>query len=54
MPLVLVQTKTDLKDVEGAIETNTVEDMATKLRLPLLRVCAKDNTMVKEVFMHLA
>ena len=30
------------------------EQLASELGIPLIRVCSKDNLMVKEVFIHLA
>ena len=51
--IVLIQTKIDLID-EAEVNELEAEALATELGVPLIRVCSKDNVMVKEVFEHLA
>ena len=46
---VLIQTKIDLID-EAEVHEQEAEDLATEFGVPLIRVCSKDNIMVKEVF----
>lgn len=50
---VLIQTKIDLIE-EAEVNELEAEALATELNVPLIRVCSKDNVMVKEVFEHLA
>ena len=50
---VLIQTKIDLID-EAQVSEQEAESLATEFGVPLIRVCSKDNIMVKEVFQHLA
>ena len=51
--MVLIQTKIDLID-EAEVNEQEAEALATEFDIPLIRVCSKDNVMVKEVFQHLA
>ena len=51
--IVLIQTKIDLID-EAEVNELEAEALATEMGVPLIRVCSKDNVMVKEVFEHLA
>jgi len=46
---VLIQTKTDLID-KAEVNELEVEALAEEFGVPLIRVCSKDNVMVKEVF----
>ena len=50
---VLIQTKTDLID-QAEVSEQEAEDLAREFKIPLIKVCSKDNFMVKEVFLHLA
>ena len=50
---VLIQTKIDLID-NAEVSEQEAEALATEFNVPLIRTCAKDNVMVKEVFQHLA
>ena len=50
---VLIQTKIDLID-QAEVNELEVEELAKEFGVPLIRVCSKDNIMVKEVFEHLA
>lgn len=36
------------------MDEEEVEKLASNFKVPLFRVCSKDNIMVKEVFLHLA
>ena len=49
----LIQTKIDLID-EAQVTEEEADALATEFGIPLIRVCSKDNIMVKEVFQHLA
>jgi len=51
--MVLIQTKIDLID-EAEVSEQEADGLATEFGIPLIRVCSKDNIMVKEVFQHLA
>ena len=53
IPMLLVQTKIDLVD-RAAMTENEVEITAKNLKLPIIRVCSKDGTMVNELFEFLA
>ena len=50
---VLIQTKIDLID-EAQVSEQEAEELAKEFGIPLIKVCSKDNIMVKEVFQHLA
>ena len=53
IPMLLVQTKIDLSE-NAAMTENEVEITAKNLKLPIIRVCSKDGTMVNELFEFLA
>ena len=47
--MVLVQTKIDLEP-EAAMTPEEIEGLRSDLDLEIFKTCAKDNTMVTEVF----
>ncbi len=51
--MLLVQTKIDLVD-RAAMTEHEVEITSKNLKLPIIRVCSKDGTMVNELFEFLA
>ena len=50
--MILVQTKIDLVN-QAVITEDEVNLLANELRLPIFRVCAKENVRIKEVFHYL-
>jgi Ras-related protein Rab-23 len=51
--IVLVQNKVDLLD-QAAVTKEEAEELATRLKLRLYRVCVKDGFNVSVIFEHLA
>jgi len=53
IPMILVQTKIDL--IDNAVMTEKeANGLGKKLKLPLMRICSKDNIMITELFEYLA
>ena len=53
IPILLVQTKTDLLHSTDAISTQEADSISVETGLRLFRVCAKDNVNVDQVFEQL-